>query len=320
MSDTLELENVLIVDMHCDMLSAARVQGRSIAIRSTTGHADIPRMLTGGVSLVLCALFARPDDPKNMLREILDQIADFNSIVDGHNVGLVKIDSAHSLDKVMSGIVSGMLILEGADSLGRNLDNLVSLYRLGVRGVTLTWNGRNEVADGCMVRDGVRGLTDFGKDVLETMQELGMLVDLSHISERGFWDVLSLVKGPVIASHSNAKGLCRHIRNLTDEQLRAIAMTDGVVGITFAPGFVSRDAPTLEHVADHIDYVCEEIGVRHVAIGSDFDGIDSTPYGLCDATKYPSLIGELVRRGYNTDSIRAIMGGNALRVLSCVLR
>lgn len=313
-------QNILIADLHCDMLSAARAQGRSIAVENTSGHADIPRMLRGGVSLVLCALFTYPDNPKNMLREILNQIADFNSIMDGGNVELVKIHSLRCLDKVKSGTISGMLTLEGADSLGGKLDNLMRLYRLGVRGITLTWNGRNEVADGCMVKDKVGGLTDFGKDVLETMQELGMLVDLSHISERGFWDVLDVVKGPVIASHSNAKGLCLHVRNLTDEQLHAIAMTDGVVGITFAPGFVSRDAPTVEHVVNHIDYVCEEIGVRHVAIGSDFDGIDSTPYRLCDATKYSSIIEELVRRGYNTESIRAIMGENALRVLSCVLK
>lgn len=320
MDEVVEIQDMQIVDLHCDMLSAARAQGRSIAVESSVGHADIPRLERGGVDLVLCALFARPCDPEDMFHEVLSQIADFRDAVKQCGPKFLPVESVDDLDRINKGTVGGMLMLEGADSLRRNLDNLERLYRLGVRGVTLTWNGRNEVADGCRVLGKIRGLTDFGKDVVCTIQELGMMVDVSHISEKGFWDVVDIVKGPIIASHSNVKRLCEHPRNLTDEQLHGIKMTDGVVGITFVPEFVSKDAASLEHVVDHIDYVCEEIGVRHVAIGSDFDGIDNMPFGLSDVTKFSSLVRELTRRGYDWDSIRKIMGENALRVLSRVLR
>jgi membrane dipeptidase len=315
-----EFQDILIVDLHCDMLSAARRQKRQIGVRSSVGHADIPRLLEGDVNLVLCALFVEPGTKENMLLEVLQQIADFYSQAADYSEKFTGIVSQHDLDKIKAReITGGLLMLEGADSLGDDLDNLVRLYRLGVRGVTLTWNGRNAVADGCLVQNGGHGLTEFGKDFLRVMEELGMLIDVSHISEKAFWDVLDIVKGPIIASHSNVKRLCAHARNLSDEQLHALATIDGVIGITFVPEFVSEDASSIEHVVDHIDYLCKEIGVRHVAIGSDFDGIDYAPVGALDATEYSILIKELMRRGYDMDAIRAIMGENALRVLSCVL-
>ncbi len=175
----------------------------------------------------------------------------------------------------------------------------------------LTWNPSNALGDGALGRQH-GGLTDLGRSVLRRMEELGVVVDVSHLSEQSFWEALRSTRGPIIASHSNAAALHMHPRNLADEQLRAIAQRGGVVGVNFYAGFLG--APTLDRVLDHIDHLAKVMGVDHAALGADYDGIPQAPAGLEDVSKLPNLTAGLQRRGYTTEQIHKILGGNALRV------
>lgn len=183
--------------------------------------------------------------------------------------------------------------------------------------MSLTWNNSTALADGALERRH-GGLTPVGRRVLARMAALGIVVDVSHLSEQSFWDVLEATRGPVMATHSNASGLTRHARNLTDAQLQALARRGGVVGVNFYPAFTG--GPTLTRVLAHIDYLVKTMGVDHVALGSDFDGFAQTVDGLEDVSRLPNLTAGLLARGYTHEDIKKILGGNALRVFREVWR
>jgi len=209
------------------------------------------------------------------------------------------------------GKIAAVLSIENGDALGGEVRGVDDLYRQGVRMMGLTWNASNALGDGALGRQH-GGLTDLGRAVLRRMSNLGMVVDLSHLSDQAFWDAVRTTRGPVIASHSNAAALYKHPRNLTDQQLREVARRGGVVGVNFYAGFLG--AATLDRVLDHIDYMVKVMGIDHVALGSDYDGVPQPPIGLEDISKLPNLTAGLQRRGYSTEQIHKILGGNALRV------
>jgi len=152
------------------------------------------------------------------------------------------------------------------------------------------------------------------------MDRLGVVLDTSHISDTCFWDVADVRKGPFIASHSNSRVICDHKRNLTDDMLNSLADHRGVTGMNFAPEFVAKEGATVEKLVDHIDHIVKLVGPDHVGLGSDFDGIGTPPVGLEDASKVPNITRELVRRDYEEEDIKKILGGNHLRVLREVLK
>jgi membrane dipeptidase len=239
-----------------------------------------------------------------------------------NNPDLVMVDSAADLadfeqsDKSLYGIFS----MEGASPLCGDLKMLEVFYRQGLRAIGLTWNHRNELADGLGVGSSY-GLTAFGREVIQRMNTLGMVVDLAHINEAGFWEALELSTDPVIVSHADAKALCGHRRNMSDAQLDALKAKQGFIGICFAPSFLNPD-PTqasLEDVIRHIDYICERIGPDHVAFGSDFDGIETTPTGLEDVSHFPKILERLARMGYSEADRQKIATGNVLRIYPQVL-
>lgn len=185
--------------------------------------------------------------------------------------------------------IGAFLTLEGADALQGNFTHLRTMHRLGVRSIGLTWNYSNWAADGVWEpRQG--GLTLKGRELVKSCNELGIILDVSHLTEQGFWELNELSKRPFIASHSNVKPLCNHPRNLTDDQIEAIIKNDGIIGITFVPDFLndSKDA-TIDDVIRHLDYVCSLGGERNVAFGSDFDGIDTWVKGLERTEHYVAL-------------------------------
>lgn len=218
-----------------------------------------------------------------------------------------------------------VLALEGGEALEGDLALLRTFHRLGVRLITLTHNLRNELADGVWEEAGGGGLSDFGRAAVAEMNRLGIVVDVSHLAPAGFWQVLEASSEPVVASHSNARTLCNHRRNLTDDQLRALAAKGGVVGVTLCPLFL-REAPDDQHpvpaylsdLLDQIDYLIQVIGPEHVALGTDFDGIETAPEGLEDVTRLPALTAGLLERGYSERVLRGILGGNLLRVFQAV--
>jgi len=187
------------------------------------------------------------------------------------------------------------------------------LYRLGIRSVALgenEWTGRS-----CYERSG-GGLTDFGVEVVKEMNRLGMVVDVAHLNEDGFWDVVETSKVPFIDSHANCRALCDHPRNLKDEQIKALAEKGGLMGVVFYPPFTDEKEASLSRLLDHIDHIVDLVGPEYAGLGSDFDGMHGRGEIMKDVSNMPGLTLELTRRGVSRDDIKKILGGNFLRVLT----
>ena len=222
------------------------------------------------------------------------------------------------------GKVASVLGMEGGHAIENSLGALRAYFDLGARYMTLTHSGNNDWADSATDDPEHDGLTEFGTEVIREMNRMGMLVDLSHTSPATMNDVLDVAEAPVIYSHSSAQALTNHLRNVPDQVLRRLPENGGVVMVTFVPEFVSEanrthegpgDAPraTLADVADHIEHIRDVAGIDHVGIGSDFDGISSTPVGLEDVSTFPTLFAELSRRGWSEEDLAKLAGGNVLK-------
>lgn len=191
--------------------------------------------------------------------------------------------------------IGAILTLEGCDAIGNDITKLKTLYRLGVRSIGLTWNYSNLIADGILEPRGA-GLSSFGKQVVKFNNEKRLWTDVSHLSEKGFWDVIELANFP-IASHSNAKALAPHFRNLSDSQILALIKKDGMIGITFVPEFLTIEKnATIHDVVRQVEYICSLGGEKNIGFGSDFDGIEKTPNQLWNYSYYYILINELLKR------------------------
>jgi len=215
-----------------------------------------------------------------------------------------------------AGKIAAVATVEGGEVLEDDISVLRILYRLGIRGLGLTWNQRNQLADGVWERDAAGGLTHLGREVIMEMNSLGMIIDLAHIAERGFDDVLALTTKPVIVSHANTRKICDHPRNLTDRQLKLLQENGGVVGLTFYPEFISSGKPDLEKLLDHFEHAAEVSGIDHLGIGSDFDGMGGNFLSdLPDVSSLPFLVEGLLSRGFTEEEVNKIMWGNFLRVI-----
>lgn len=307
-----------VVDAHADSVLDVVAGRRRLTRRSPRGHVDFPRLREGGVDVQVFAHWVEPEHkPDRALRRLLVLLDAFLAEVDAAGGTVVVVRSRSDLDAALAARrLAAVIGVEGGEVLHGSLEVLRILFRLGVRVLGLTWNDRNELADGVGEGQAAGGLTRLGVRVVQEMNRLGMVVDVAHLAERGFWDVLEASTRPVIASHAGCRALCDHPRNLSDAQLRGLAQHGGVVGICFYPDFLvpKREEATLRHVADHIDHAVQVAGPDHVGLGSDFDGIDRTPAGLEDVTRLPALTAELERRGYDEATLRKILGENFLRV------
>lgn len=235
------------------------------------------------------------------------------------------------------GMTAIILHFQGANPIEMSVDLLNVYHQLGVRVMQLTYNARNFLGDGCLEPDAA-GLSSFGRQALHRMGDLGMVVDLAHVGVRSSLEAIELVKGPVIVSHANARALCDSPRNLTDEQIRAVAASGGVIGLCAFPSFVSPVArPTIDHLLDHADYLCELVGPEHVGVGLDFADEDEDDYeyfgyderyyprppwiypeGIRSFADVPNIAIGLKERGYADEQIRGILGENFLRVFETV--
>ncbi|MDI6870843.1 MAG: dipeptidase [Bacillota bacterium] len=325
-----------VADGHADTLGRFYFMGGSFTEPAPGQQIDLERLRQGGVGLQVmacCPVWGKlaPGTRRTCARAVfnmidilhreLDAYPDLRLVTDA--AGLERLVEARRSGEQPVGLVLG---IEGGEALEGDLALLRTFHRLGVRLVTLTHNFRNELADGAY-EESPGGLTRFGRQVVEEMNRLGVVIDVSHLAPAGFWQVLELSSAPVVASHSNARALCGHRRNLTDEQAEALAAKGGVVGVTFCPLFL-REAPDDQHplpaslsdVLDQIDYLVNLVGPDHVALGSDFDGIDTVPRGLEDVSRLPALTRGLLERGHSEEAIRGILGENLLRIFRAVWR
>lgn len=309
-----------VVDAHCDTLTVLAKQGRSLGEKSGAGHLDLPRLLLGGVNLQFFAAFVGPEHRDNPLARALEIIDTFHREMESCTGLVDQACTFTDISRIIAGgKVASLLTVEGGEALAGRLEVVRIFYRLGVRALTLTWNGRNELADGVSESGTGGGLTAFGVSVVKEMNRLGMLVDVSHLSPRGFWDVMGESAAPVAATHSNCRAICDHPRNLDDDQIKALAAGGGVVGLCFYPPFVHGEAPSLETWLDHAEHLAGLAGADCIGIGSDFDGMEAPISDLADVTRLPLVAGGLLRRGFSEEEVQKILGGNWIRVLSRVL-
>ena len=308
-----------------------------------SGHIDLPRARQGGFAGGFFAVFApnpemeiTPDfvpDPQlpsplewsYAQRCALGMMSDLFKL-EAESAGQVKVvRSAAELQAcIESGIFAAILHFEGAEAIDEDLNALEVFYQAGLRSLGIVWSRPTIFAQGVPFRfpsspDTGPGLTDAGKRLVKRCNELGIMLDLSHLNERGFWDVAALSDAPLVATHSNVHALCPTPRNLTDRQLDAVKASDGMVGLNFATGFLNRDGSwdtdtPLDVMVRHLDYLIERLGETRVGFGSDYDGAQ-VPNGVSDVSKLPNLTAALKEAGYDDRLIEMITHKNWIRVL-----
>lgn len=321
------LSSTPLIDGHNDLPWAIRqselapkdVHAQAHDLRSTTPfHTDIARMREGRVGAQFWSVyipFGAVEEGAAMTQ--LEQIDIALEIIETYPEAFELALNASEVERIFgAGKVASLLGMEGGHAIENSLGALRAFHALGVRYMTLTHNGTVDWADSAADTARHGGLTEFGREVVREMNRLGMLVDLSHTSPATMNDALDVAEAPVIWSHASANGVHEHIRNVPDQVLERLPDNGGVVMVTFVPAFVSPgEEATLADVADHIDHVANLAGVDHVGIGSDFDGISSTPVGLEDVSTFPALFAELSRRGWTDEELAKLAGGNILRVM-----
>lgn len=304
-----------IVDLHCDTISA--IWDKDENLYSNSCHFDILRASAVGLTLQFFALFSIPSDRNTALRNTLLLAEKYLSQLEEYSNYLYPVKSVSDIHNNRENNKIGCLLhLEGAECLGSDISILEILYRLGFRSIGLTWNRRNLLADGIGETNG-GGISDKGKEMIEVMDKLGIILDLAHISENGYFEALEHYSKPVIISHANARSLCPHRRNLTDQQLLNLAEHGGIVGVNQVADFVSLEKPSVDKFIDHIVYIAELIGIEHVALGSDFDGAEDVV--LNGIQEYKLLPAGLIKRGFSDDEIRRILSENALQTIELII-
>jgi len=307
----------VVVDLHVDTLLDLAAGKRTLEGSSGKGHVDLPRLRQGGVDVQVFAAYINPREAGRGQARARELIAAFQQATARHSDALAPARTVAEIAAAgRAGKIAAVLAVENlGDAIQGEIAQVDWLYTQGVRVAGLTWNPANALGDGAReTRHG--GLTPLGRQVVARLQELGVIVDVSHLSPATVQDVLAATRGPIIATHSNAWAVRPHYRNLTDDHLRALAARGGVVGINFYPEFLG--AATLEAVIAHIDHMVRVMGIDHVALGSDFDGIERVPQGLEDVSRLPNLTRALLARGYTPEQVRKILGANALRLFRAV--
>lgn len=315
---------MFICDCHCDTLT--ELYNKNASLYENEQHFDIKRQIALGGGLQFCAIYVPTEVFRYQggLRYTLCLLDKYNQEIKKlheNGIDVLQVRTAEDAGNVLKHKAATLLAIEEGGAIDGSLEALRCLYELGVRAMTLTWSNRNDIADGINEEATGSGLTLFGKQVVAEMNRLGMLVDVSHISTAGFWSVIETSTKPIIATHSNAKSLCSHPRNLNDEQIKALAQNGGLAGITFAGQFLEEDwrNACIESVYKHIDYMLNLIGNDdHIGFGSDFGGISHPPYNIQGVQDYKPLI-EYLSKYYSDETINKITHQNVINLLQKVL-
>lgn len=301
---------MLSIDGHCDLLSALLESGMDLYL-GQEAQITKSRWHIGGPDLLVTAIYvAEKYLPHQKEAKALQMAGIFWQLATQKE--FTPVLDAEDLDKPGK---KALLAIEGGEPISCP-DDVYAFYRLGVRMLSLAWNHQNHLATGCL-EEYQGGLTKKGIDILATASKLPIILDVSHLNEGSFWSVLEKANNPVIASHSNAYSVHPHPRNLKDEQLKAIAEKGGIIAVNFCTEFLAQ--PTINSVVEQISYIAEKVGVEHVGIGSDYLGINNTPSGLEDISKWLTLEGVLEEKGFNKEECANILGGNFEKLFRKIL-
>ena len=356
-------QDSIIVDTHVDVPMRIHVQPQDVSQATDSGDFDYPRAVAGGLNAPFMSIYTDPKlEAAGQSKQVADELIDAveSMVTSAPDKFVIARSTADVRANFERGLMSLPMGMENGSPLEADLTNLKHFYDRGIRYITLAHSLSNHISDSSF--DANRqwnGLSEFGVEVVKEMNRFGIMVDVSHLSDEAFWQVLDVSSAPVIASHSSARHFTPGFeRNMSDDMIRALAENGGVIQINFGSGFISKaardyDGPkfsaarawmtenpektyvdlfeewlpaytekagpypyaSLDDVLDHFDHVVDLVGVDHVGIGSDYDGVgDSLPTGLKDVSSYPNLIEGLLRRGYSEEDIRKILGENLLRV------
>jgi len=358
----------IAIDMHVDTVQRMLDEHVDLSTRLSDGHFDTIRAKDGGLDAQFFSIWVEPQlfggGGPAAVKRADDQIAAIRDLARQHPETWVLATSAGDVRRIaQEGKIAALLGLEGGYAIDERIENVERYYNLGVRYMSPAWSVSTSWAGSSGDEVGsTRGLNDFGKSVVREMNRLGMMVDVSHVSDKTFWDIVSTSTKPVVATHSACRSIANVARNLTDDMIRALAKTGGVVNVIFypehlEPGWsekkrqidaeiaslvqqasadepgdavhkkIARDrvraeyyarrlpAVSVTRIVDHIDHIVKLVGVDHVGIGSDFDGVQATTKDLSTVAELPNLTRELLRRGYSEPDIQKILGGNMLRVM-----
>ncbi|WP_434751627.1 dipeptidase [Paenibacillus amylolyticus] len=309
-----------VADFHCDALSKLLMKPELSFEDALELDVNLRRMHEGGIALQAFAVYLPEVLGRGKFEHVMGQLELYRKKVE-HSAErssgvktLLWREQAVQLQKKTQTSPWGLITLEGVDGLEANLFYLELCFQMGVRVIGLTWNHANWAADGIMEKRGA-GLTEKGKELVSLCNQIGMLLDVSHLSEKGFWELADRSERPFIASHSNSYSICPHVRNLRDDQIQAIVARDGRIGLTFVPWFVKEeDEVQMEDLLPHIEQICSLGGAHHLMMGSDFDGIATKVQGLEHAGCYPKLT-EILLKHYDEVLVRGWLWGNVIRYL-----
>ena len=361
-------QRAIAIDMHADTVQRMLDEHVDLLTRLHDGHFDTPRAKEGGLDAQFFSIWVEPQlfggGGPAAIKRADDQIAAIRELATKHPETWVLATTAADVRRIATeGKIAALLGLEGGYAIDERLENVERYYNLGVRYMSPAWSVSTSWAgsSGDEIGSG-RGLNDFGKSVVREMNRLGMMVDVSHVSDKTFWDIVNTSTKPVVATHSACRAIANVARNLTDDMIRALAKTGGVVNVIFYPEHLepgwsekkrqldaeiaplvqqaSNDEPgdavhkklardrvraeyyarrlpavSVTRIVDHIDHIVKLVGIDHVGIGSDFDGVQATTKDLSTVAELPNLTRELLRRGYSESDIQKILGGNMLRVM-----
>ncbi len=368
-TDSVEIHTrAIVIDMHVDTVQRMLDEQVDLSRQLTDGHFDTIRARTGGLDAQFFSIWVEPQlfggGGPAAVKRADDQIAKIRELTEQHPENWALAGSASDLRRIVEdGKMAALLGLEGGYAIDERLENVERYYNMGVRYMSPAWSISTSWAGSSGDEVGrTRGLNEFGRSVLQEMKRLGMMVDVSHVSDKTFWDIIETSTKPIVATHSACRAIANVPRNLTDDMIRALAKTGGVVNVIFypehlEPGWsekkrqvdveiatlvqqasssepgsavhkkIARDrvrqeeyarrlpAVSLTRIVDHIDHIVKLVGVDHVGIGSDFDGVQATASDLSNVAELPNLTRELLRRGYSENDIHKILGGNMLRVM-----
>ena len=355
-------KEAFVLDSHCDT-PLAIIRGQDVSKRRKLGHIDFDRLKDGGVDGVFFAAYTSNSlSPDEATRRALQLIALTHEVIDENPKKVGLATSVREARKLKAeGRTAIFIGLENGSPIQKDLSLLKLFYKMGVRYMTLTHAGNNEICDSCAPKEKRwGGGSPFGKEVIEVMNRLGMMIDVSHLSDESFYDCLKYSKAPIVATHSCCRALCNHPRNMTDEMIRHLAEAGGVIQINFYPLFLDGSfksilnasgimeygeriesefiadpanpekraawnrvqdelealmRPSYKLIADHIDHVVDLVGIDHVGLGSDYDGIEVTPLGMEDISMMHVLFDELRSRGYTDSDLSKIASDNFFRIL-----